>query len=102
MFNQFPRVYEHSTPVELVAIEDATVTTATESSTQTVRCVNDYLINDGANNITFSVYPKTASDTAVDFTLKPQEIVTIPFQFLKLSWAATTSTSAFRMLAHKV
>jgi len=101
MFNQYPKNYAADTPVELVAIEDATVTTATESSTQTVRCVNIYLINDGADDITFSVYPKTASDTAVEFTLKAQEIVTKPFQFLKLSWAAVTTTSAFRCLAYK-
>lgn len=83
-------------------IEDATVTTAEETST--VFGINAYVINDGAADITFNIYlkdPSSGTYASKAFVLKVGEKNTVPFRFDRMGWQTSSGTSAFRMFAYR-
>lgn len=81
--------------------EDATVTTTEEFLTAIA--INDYVVNDGANNITVTIYAKSTDGafSSMAFTLKPGEKNTVPFRFDKLGYKTASSTSEIRIFAHR-
>lgn len=85
--------------MQLVVIEDATVTVASEDRV-VGNAVNGWLKCDGLDPISFTVTHTNGTDTQT-FTLEAGEVCEEPFVFKKLAWvAASGANSAFRMRAY--
>lgn len=84
-----------SAPGKLVSIEDDSVTTA--SASVTVTAVNDNLWVYGLNDMTFVVTDTDGNDQTMTVPTGTKE--TLPFMFKKITYAALTGTSGFRMRA---
>lgn len=83
--------------VQAVCIE-ATATTVSANAGRSSPCVNDFVVNDGVNDVAFTV-THTDGNTQV-FTLKSGEINSAPFLFKNIAWVTASGTSSFRMFAH--